>query len=57
MKFTIEIPDGDYCCGCLMMGSHDENPYCNYAEKELEFDVDKCDQIKDADCPSKMMGG
>lgn len=55
MKFTIEIPDGNFCCGCLLMGAHDENPYCNYVEKELEFDVDKCDQIKDDDCPSKIM--
>ena len=55
MKIEVEIPEGKYCDGCLLMGSHDEEPYCNYLKLDLGFYCDKNfngGYVKDKECPA-----
>ena len=56
MKYEIEIPDGKYCEGCLMQGEVHEEPYCNFAGKELAFKMARGGwnghYVKDKGCPN-----
>ncbi len=57
MKYEVEIPDGKYCEGCLLMGQIHEEAYCNLVSEELSykliFKTLGGGYIKDDKCPNK----